>query len=368
VDDEGVQVQVVPPKRIRLRRLLSIGSHVPGLACLKEAYAGWDLVENSRGAWHAIRCVNQVKPLDLIEVADYSGLGFWGLVRSRHAVPILVRGHGMLGIKPSDQQWLGADFQLALERFAARHADYVLTNSHYMAEAYRREFGVPSVRVGVHPLPFLDSPADPSGRDIRQEMGWAEDDPIVLFVGRLEKRKGIDIFLQAVTDAHRKFPALRVVLLGELGDCPKSLYDEFMAQGTGWAFHPGAVDSTAVRSIMLQSNLLALPSRFEPLGRVLIEAQLAGLPVVGTRVGGIPEALVEGVTGLLVESEDINALSHAITTLCQNPGMRTEMGRGAVAWAAARFDITHVMSTQVKVYRALHERKSPAKLLHQEVC
>lgn len=368
LDDQGVQVHVVPPRRIRPRRLLRIASYIPGLAYLSEAYAGWDLVENSCGAWRAIRRISQIEPLDLIEVADYSGLGFWGLIRAPYAIPVLVRGHGILALAlPEQRSHEGASFQHELESFTARRADFVLTNSSYMAEAYQEEFGIPDYRVRVHPLPFLDSVVATTGYDVRPDMGWAENEPIVLFVGRLEKRKGIDILLDALTDAHQQFPGFKVVFLGELTDCPRSVYEEFMTIARSWAYHPGAVDSTTVRRIMLCSDLLVLPSRSEPLGRVLIEAQLAGLPVVGTRTGGIPEALVEGVTGLLVEPEDVTALSLAITMLCQERGMRTEMGQNALRWATSRFDISNVMSDQVEVYRALKEGRSPLEVLQREV-
>lgn len=368
-DDQGVQFHRVPPGRIRPRRLLRIASRAPGLAFLYEAYAAWDLVENSRGAWRATRSIDQDESLDLIEVADYSGLGFWGLVRARRPAPILVRGHGILTLAlPEQRAHLGAAFQHALERFTARHADFVLTNSRYMAETYREVFGVPGSQVGVHSLPFSDPPHRAIEYDVRQATGWAEDDPIVLFVGRLEKRKGIDILLKALIEAHRQAPALKAVLLGELTDCPRSLYEEFMARAGDWVYHPGAVDSSVVRSIMLQSNLLVLPSRSEPLGRVLIEAELTGLPVVGTRVGGIPEALVAGRTGLLVDPEDVDGVSEAIICLLQRPELRAEMGREALRWASEQFDVSSVMSKQVEVYRALQEGRSPLEVLEQEVC
>jgi len=167
---------------------------------------------------------------------------------------------------------------------------------------------------------------------------------------------------------HRQLPDLKVVLLGQLGDCPRSLYDELLSQAKGWVYHPGAVDSATVRSMMLRSNILVLPSRIETMGRVLVEAQLAGLPVVGTRVGGIPEAMVEGVTGLLVDPDDVDGLSQAITTLCQCPEMRDEMGQEALRWATARFNVSTVMSKQVEVYRALQEDRSVVETLEQEVC
>lgn len=368
VDDQGVRVHVVPAKRIRPRTILRIGAHIPGLAFLSEAYAGWDLVENSYGAWRAVRAVHQAEPLDLIEVADYSALGFWGLVSPHHPVPVLLRGHGIVALATSEQRSPpGVRFHHELERFSGRRADFVLTNSSYMAEAYREVFDVPSNRVGVHPLPFSDALHRSIAYDIRQALGWAQDDPVVLFVGRLEKRKGIDVLLRALTEARKECPALKAVLLGKLTDCPRSLYNDFMARAEDWAYHPGAVSSSMVWSIMLQSSLLVLPSRSEPLGRVLIEAQLAGLPVVGTRVGGIPEALVEGVTGLLVDPEEVDVVSQAIIRLCRRPEMRVEMGRKALKWASERFDVCSVMSKQVEVYRALQERRSPLEVLEREL-
>ena len=79
-EDAGVMVHTVPTQRIKPRRLLAYAARIPGLATLEDAYAGWNLLENSVGAWKAIDRLSRTRRFDVVEAADYSGLGFWGML------------------------------------------------------------------------------------------------------------------------------------------------------------------------------------------------------------------------------------------------------------------------------------------------
>ena len=118
-DDNGVKVHLVPPQRIRPRRILRYAAQVPGLRSLYEAYAGWNLLEDSLGAWRAIRGLSpRAGPFDVIEAADTFGLGFWGPANRFRRTPILIRSHGYADPSLLGRNWPGMQFQLALERFS----------------------------------------------------------------------------------------------------------------------------------------------------------------------------------------------------------------------------------------------------------
>ena len=98
------------------RRILRYAAQVPGLRSLYEAYAGWNLLEDSLGAWRAIRGLSSRRPFDVIEAADTFGLGFWAPANRFRRTPILIRSHGYADPSLLGRNWPGMQFQLALER------------------------------------------------------------------------------------------------------------------------------------------------------------------------------------------------------------------------------------------------------------
>ena len=161
----------------------------------------------------------------------------------------------------------------------------------------------------------------------------------ILFVGRLVRRKGADLLLSAFDQLHKDFPGS---VLDVVGDGPEMGNLKDMAAGLRLGdsvmFH-GALYGSELWEIYAQSSLLVLPSResaddVEGFGTVFIEAGSFGVPSVGTRTGGIPEAIVDRVTGLLVESEDVGQLKDAIKRLLSDPDDLARLGRAAKARAS----------------------------------
>ncbi len=178
-----------------------------------------------------------------------------------------------------------------------RRADVVLADSTAVAERLGSLRARPHV-VGcpIEPEPRLITPPWPPG-----------DRPVVGYVGRIERRKGV---LDLVSAAHRLTAAgARVVLVG---DDPYASDPEYFSQvrsSTG-VEHYGWVDGAA--GLMRALDVLVLPSHQEPFGTVLAEAMNAGTPVVATRVGGLAEVVDDGVTGRLVAPGDPAALAEAV--------------------------------------------------------
>jgi len=355
LDDGGVQLHQVSPVRIRPRRLLTYASRIPGLGVLREAYCGWDLLENSVGAWRVVRGLHSASPFDVIEVADSYGLGSWGLMGASRWPPILVRSHGYLDLSLQHANWCGARFQLALERLSVRRADFVLAVSVERVEHYQSVFGVEPSRIGSLPH-GVDYSAwnQPSSRASRDK-GCVS----ILYLGRIELRKGCDTLLDALRMVHDVEPRARVVFLGNVARDMEARHDGFMQEAASWAEHVHAVPQDEVRHYLHQADMIVLPSRFETLPRVLIEALAVGTPQVATPVNGIPEIVDDGLTGLLVPVDDARALSDAILELSASPWLRDRMSQESRRRARRLFDINDVMARQVAVYRALVEGRSP---------
>lgn len=171
--------------------------------------------------------------------------------------------------------------------------------------------------------------------------------PVVGYVGRLSPEKGVDVLLQAV----RALPGVTVVLVGdgpertrlerlgrELGIAPRMIMTGWQANSRPW---------------LPSIDVLALPSRLEGLGMAAVEAMLAQRPVVASRVGGTPEVVVDGETGLLVPPEDPDALAGALGSLLGEPSRRERMGMCGREVALERFGVERMLRSYEAVYDEL---------------
>jgi glycosyltransferase involved in cell wall biosynthesis len=157
------------------------------------------------------------------------------------------------------------------------------------------------------------------------------DAPRVLYVGALERAKGIDLLLDAWPDVARRRPDAALAVVGA-GSLEQEVRDRAVGLAPAVVRLIGAVDRDEVKTLLDRAAVVVVPSRSEGLGRVVLEAFARGRPVVGTCVGGIPELVLEGERGLLVPSDDAPALAAGIVRLLDDPDAAAEMGRrGRVA-------------------------------------
>jgi glycosyltransferase involved in cell wall biosynthesis len=357
--DGEVSVHFVPPRRVRIRGILRLLAKLPGLHRLADVRCAWGLVEASLGVWLEVIRLHRQQSFDLIQAVDTAGIAFFGLLWPGRSPPLVIRGHGFVDPQLPDMQWCGAHFQHWLERFCLQRVNHVITNSRYLSDTYRVRFGLPEERVGVLFTGFHLLPSPSANPDVRQGQGWGADDPIILFVGRIEYLKGCDLLFQAMQYARQQDPRLRLVLLGEVQPSFRTEYESFMQRNQDWAWHPGNVPLSDVSHIMYQASVVVLPSRRETFGRVLVEAQLHSLPVVGTKIGGIPEIITHGDTGLLVQAEDATGLAQAILRLVKDEACRQQMGEQAFANASRRFGFENVVRQQAALYASLIGHMSP---------
>jgi len=172
--------------------------------------------------------------------------------------------------------------------------------------------------------------------------------PVIGALARFAPAKGLDLLVRAFASLPEEVHCVLVgdgperasleSLAGELGVSDRMIV-------TGWVERP--------RDYLPGFDVVAMPSRFEAFGLVAIEAGLAQRPVVATAVDGIPDAVVDGTTGVLVPPEDPVALAEAISALLRDPSKRTEMGRRARARALDRFGVARMARSYEELYRRL---------------
>lgn len=178
--------------------------------------------------------------------------------------------------------------------------------------------------------------------------------PKILFVGRLVEKKGCADLLHAMARVATKYPDVEVVIIGD-GLLRESLEVLAREKKVNSRFC-GVQSPQSVLQAMQESLLLCAPSvrsqsgDSEGLPNVVYEAQAVGLPVVGTRHAGIPEAVEHGVTGLLSGERDPDALAENILALLSNTNLRTCMGQAARARMLQHFDLKHQASLLEQIY------------------
>jgi glycosyltransferase involved in cell wall biosynthesis len=254
-----------------------------------------------------------------------------------------------------------SDFRLAQDRpmYRRRMAmlgavdRFVVLNQESAAELQALGLGqVPACLVpnGVDARRF--TPAELAERAIlRARLSLSQDEPIALFVGRLERRKGLDIILAAWAELVRRADAPRLLIAGpgEVGPWLR----EAQAHGVErWVtFLGGRAD---VADLYRAADLLVFPSRAEGCPNVVLEAMASALPVVATDAAGNREVVGEdGKTGWLVPAEDAGALAEAVATLLTSPALRREVGVAARERILERFDIDRVGTQYLSLYQEL---------------
>ncbi len=166
----------------------------------------------------------------------------------------------------------------------------------------------------------------------------------VLFLGRIGKRKGAYDLLPAIAKLSVEFPDMRLIMGGD-GELDEA---RRMAESLGLASHlelPGWVTGAEKQALLSKASIYVLPSYHEGLPMSVLEAMAAGLPVISTRVGGIPEAVRDGVDGFLVDAGDVTALTDRLRALLSDADLRRRMGD------AARERVRMHFSTEVIVPR-----------------
>ncbi len=224
-------------------------------------------------------------------------------------------------------RWFKAPLQILLGWLTAWAADLVLAPSAATAAEIRRDYGVEGVGVIPNVTGGLAiAPATPA--DLREgEPGF------LLFVGRLRIRKGVEVLLAALKELRSRHPTATLRIAGD-GEHRGRLERRVAELGLGEAVaFLGTCDAGRVRRLLAGAAALVVPSIYEGMPLVVLEAMAAGVPVVASAVSGIPEVVVDGETGWLVPPENPRALADALGEVLAGPAeawRRGEAGRRRV--------------------------------------
>lgn len=232
--------------------------------------------------------------------------------------------------------WKANNF--TIDRMAGRFVDRYIAVSYANARYLVEEKGLPEKKVrviqnGTDLSRFNPAHVAPSG--MREELGFAPGDPVMLVAARLEPQKGHTVLLSAMPKVLREFPNARVVCLGD-GGLRQEL--EQQSQQLGLQSNVRFIGfQNNVADWLALSDFTVLPSFYEGLPLVAVESLAAGRAMVATAVDGTPEVVLNGRTGITVPAGDSGALSAALCSMLRSPALQRRMAEQGRAYVLERF-------------------------------
>lgn len=297
---------------------------------------------------HAYAVYRQLKamvakePIDIVEFPDYHGEGYYTIKAKRllgefAETTLLVHGHMTLefcDILNEENLSLQRQAIYNIEQYCLRYADVVTVPCEDLGQQYQ-QFVPRDYELKRHPVPVFDTP--------RLEP-ISSSTPRVLYVGRLEHRKGVDLLIQSALAVLESGRQMTVRLIGGdttwhdqsyraylMGMIPQKWQDHFEFVGPVSRAHLVTEYQTA--------DVVVFPSRFENWPNVCLEAMSLAKPIIASQYGGMREMLAQGA-GLVIDPLDMNAFSEALMSLLDDPAQRLALGQRArdayARWADAR--------------------------------
>lgn len=300
-----------------------------------------------------------------------------------HDVPLVITAHSLEPFRPWKREQLGGGYNLSswAERDAYEHADRIIAVSGGMREDILAAYPNvdPNKVVVVHngiTLADFETPApDDAGWAVFDRYHIDRDKPTLLFVGRITRQKGLPYLLQAL---HFVDPDIQVVLCAGAPDTPeigkevKEAVARLNEERGNIIWIEEMLPKHELNALEHGCDAFICPSIYEPLGIVNLEAMACGLPVVATATGGIPEVVVDGVTGYLVPIEQkhdgtgtptnperfVHDLADAINEMFADPQRAKDMGERGRERARDKFSWESIADQTVAVYRSVLEERA----------
>jgi len=251
------------------------------------------------------------------------------------------------------------DFSIFRNRLRLSRFKYRLGVDRFVAisgavKAAMLDDGLPADRISVVPSGIDPTRLDPTGEtreSTRRSLGLDPTWPVVGCIAHLAWHKGQEFLVRAAPRLFERVPEARVLIIGE-GERRGLLENEIRSLGVGeqvilTGFRPD------VPALLRALEVLAMPSVMEGLNTTLLDAQCVALPVVASRVGGIPEAVKDGEGGVLVPPRDPEALADALADLLLDADRRRELGRRGRERVLETFSVDRMVEGNLSVYREL---------------
>jgi glycosyltransferase involved in cell wall biosynthesis len=246
-----------------------------------------------------------------------------------------------------------------IDRLIARCVDRYIAVSHANARFLIDDKHLPAAKVTViHngcDLARCDAIPGETVASLKRTLGFGDEDPVLTVIGRLEPQKGHRVLLAALSIIRSVMPATRLVCVGD-GTLRPALEERVHELGLRSSVQFVGFQSNVAEWLAL-SDIVVLPSFFEGLPLVAIEALAAGRPVVATAVDGTPEVVLNEVTGITVPPGDAPALAGALIRLLHDPGLARRLGLAGRQWVGEHFTLQRQVRTTEDLYLDLWKQR-----------
>lgn len=239
-----------------------------------------------------------------------------------------------------------------VERAANRWVDFYIANSHAGARWLAERAHVPPAKIRtIHSGLDAETFMQAAQGQIRPSLPIPPDTPLIVSVGNLRKVKDQQTLIHAAHQLYRQAHSFHLLLVGDgqrrtaLEQLSRDLNMDNLITFMG--------RRADVSAILADADIKVLSSRSEGLPAAIMEAMAAGLPVVATAVGGVPELVQDGLTGLLVPPDDAPALAEALATLLNDPSLRQQYGRAGQQHIITHFNLADKVAELEHTYRRL---------------
>ena len=282
------------------------------------------------------------------------------LAALRYGIPHVVTVHSLEPLRPWKAEQLGGGYALSswAERVAVESAAAVVAVSDGMRGDVLTAYPeIPADRVQVirNGIDTVEYAPDPD-TSVLAKHGIDPARPYVIFVGRITRQKGVPVLLRAAASLD---PSAQLVLCAGAADTAalaeevSTLVAGLQATRSGVIWIPEMLPKPSVVQLLTHALAFVCPSVYEPLGIVNLEAMACSTAVAASRVGGIPEVVEDGVTGLLVPPDDPASLADALNALLRDPARAAAMGRAGRRRAVDEFSWDAVAVQTAALYAEL---------------
>jgi glycosyltransferase involved in cell wall biosynthesis len=306
------------------------------------------------GAWRGLVRQMRDRRIDILHTHKI-GSNFWGaLIAPR--VPV-----GVFVAHEHTWSWEGKPHRRFIDRnLIARRADAFVA----VSESDRRRMvdieRIPGSKARFIPNGIPTPPRPAPGSEVRAELGISAEQPVVGMVATLRPQKAYDVLIRSASLLRREFADLRVLIAGG-EENPQTREAEQLQRLIAELDLDGTVTLLGFRDdafrVMGAFDVAAQSSNFEGSPLSVMEYMEAAKPVVATRVGGMPDLVQDGVTGLLVEPQDPEGLATALGSLLRDPDRAAEMGRAGRELRRSEFSIENTTSKVEELYEELWEAR-----------
>lgn len=314
------------------------------MECLEQA--NWVRVNALPAAWKLYRSLRRLAP-EIVHAFLTTGNVLGAVLGTLARVPVIVSSHRDLG--GFDGKWI-----TRMNFWTDRHlATSVTANSLAVREALAQRSNAPAetIRLLYNGIDLKKIETANRGLAKRQELGLPPNALAIGVIANIRVAKGHQYLLEAFNRIAPHVPQACLLICGFAGDHDLMKTLQRLAAAGGAAGRVRFMNSRNDIPEMLHAlDVVVSPSLSEGFSNAILEAMAAGKPVIATRVGGSPEQIIDGVTGLLVPPQDAGAIAQALLRLLRSPGLRREMGTAAQRHVQENFSVAIMTRNHTRLY------------------